>query len=229
MESLRNVKPLKHEKNEKINKIEKKGSFDPVEKRSLAESEKKNKSQKMKEKAFKSYIAPHSGTSKTIQELINNSSCKKNSQNLNESHPFSSQIIKKSEEMRKNSSHSNSEQIIDKNNKSENVVLIQKEIKEKNEEKKNKNTQEPQISHVRNKSEDILLKKKEENYNNNELVGKKKEEVGGFENKREDKYGSKNEYSSERNRELTPNKRNPMNQNKFLNYYYFFEEKKENK
>ena len=70
---MKNIKSSRNENTEKADKInkviEKKGSFDPenAEKRSVAESDKKQKTQRMKEKAFRSYIALHSSQAKRLK------------------------------------------------------------------------------------------------------------------------------------------------------------------
>ena len=257
-EKLENTKPekkLKHENStsKKVNKTKNESEFEKS--KLVLDSEKKQKDKKLKDKAFKSYIAPHSATSKTIQEYINNSNCKKISQTLNESNPSnpSSQIIAeqniekhinekillekninektlekniKEKTIENNIKEKTIEKNIDKNGEKtiKNEALSQKTEKKK-EENKQKTSQESHISHNRNKSEDILLKKKEEH----EDFAKKKEEYFVFEKKSPEKNTSKNDYSSERSKENSGIKKNPLSQNKFLNYYYFFEEKKDTK
>jgi len=209
----------------------------PEKPKLILDSEKKKKHKKLKDKAFKSYIDPHSATSKTIQEYINNSNCKKISQTLNESNPShpSFQLISQ-QNLEKNL---NEKIKIEKNIKEK---TLQKSIQEKNNKEKTieknidnnevldqksekKTGQESHISHNRNKSEDILLKKKEEN----DDFAKKKIENFVFEKKSPEKTSSKKDYSLEKSNENSGIKKNPLSQNKFLNYYYFFEEKKENK
>lgn len=238
----------RNEKNEKLgNAIEKKAeNVSEKTKATCNESEKKQKDKKMKEKAFRSYIAPHLSTNKTIQELINNSNCKKQSQALNESNPSnpSIQIHKTSEDQNRTNPEQNQSKAI------KNEVLL-KENTQKNVEEKKKDV----IIHNRNKSEDTLLKKNEKG----EFL-KSKEKIFISEKKNEENFkanfsserneiepksksqtnvsGSNNNYHTEvkneeissgtiKERDATPTKKNPLGQNKFLNYYYFFEDKKQ--